>query len=420
MKKHLIRVAKHPLISGSTIIVIGTTIANFFNYIFNFEMGRLLTVSEFGIFTALVSLLNIFFVFSNTTSTVFAKFSASYIGQKKEENVSILYKRGNFFIGIISVVISVLIVFFATFLAAFLHIRNVLLIDILSLVLFFSYMSAIGYGVLQGALRFFSYSIVYITSSFIKVLLGLLLVLAGFHIYGAMWAMCISIVISCFFLYVSLKRYIHHEKANNLKIPNLGKSISNYAVPVFFSNIGMTMMISIDVVLVKHFFPETQAGQYGALALMGRIIFFVVSPITFVFFPLIAQKKEKNEDLRTTILLSAGLIGIPTLLLSLGYFLFPHLILQVVFPNKGYSDLANLLGPFSIFIVLYTFCFFLNSYYLSIGKTKIFVLSLLAVILEVLAISFSHKSLLAVITNLSIVAFLLLISLLLYYFKKKA
>lgn len=62
------------------------------------------------------------------------------------------------------------------------------------------------------------------------------------------------------------------------------------------------------VFLVKHFFDPVIARQYAAISIIGRSIFYAVSPIAIVMLPLVARKKERGKSL----------MGI-TLLLNLFY-----------------------------------------------------------------------------------------------------
>lgn len=415
MRKRIRKIISHPLISGSAIIVIGSTIGNLFNYIFNLGMGRLLTASEYGILASLISIISIFLVFSSTVNTVFSKFSASYVGQKKEELIGVLIERGNIVVGVISLIIITSIILVGAQISEFLHIKEVVLVNLIAVILFFSFLSSVTNGVLQGTLKFTSSSIIYISHSVLKVIIGIGLVIMGFKVLGAVLGMFFSVGIGYLLSFVPLRSYFNNKDKNKLIIPNLNRELSVYAVPVFLSGLGITMLTSIDIILVKHFFKDVMAGQYAALSLIGRVIFFAILPIASVFFSLIAQKKERKENLSGTILLTAVIVGIPSILAALLYFFFPQLVLNMFFPAKIYASLAPYLGPFSIFIILYTFAYFLNSYYLSIGETKVYIFSVSAAILEIIFIVFFHQNIPQIITGLITISFLLLVSLLLYY-----
>lgn len=416
MKKLIHQAVKHPLVSGSTIIVLGSLLANVVNYLSNLAVARLLIPSDYGIFASLMSIFNIFAVFATTILTVFSKFTAVFIGQNKEELIGPLIKKGSMWVGIISILISGIIIIFSSQIADFLKIKEVILITITSASLFFSFLSSVPLGVLQGSLKFFNLSLVNILSSVIKLVSVIILLLAGWRVFGATTAFLIASIVAYIIPFFPIYKYLIKSSRNvNLTIANLNRKLSSYAFPVLLSGIGMTAIMSIDILLVKHFFSAELAGQYSALSLMGRSIFYVVQPITFVLFPIIAQKKERKEKLFGTVFLSFVLMGAPALILSLIYFLYPSLILKIFFPSKEYLSLIPYLGPFSVFIFFYILSFLLNSFYISIGKIKVFILTIGAAVIEIVLISLFHKDISQVITGISLSSFLLLFSLLLYY-----
>lgn len=415
MKKIINSAFRHPLISGSTIVFIGSMLTSLLNYLFNLGAGRLLTSSDYGIFASLMSVFNIFSVFSLTIIIVFTKFTASFVGQKKEELIKPLLIKGNRLINVFSFIACGLIVIFSQQLSNFLNINNAILVNITSATLFFSFISSVGVGVLQGELKFIYLSMLNIFSSLVKLILGFILILAGFKVFGAIGAFFMSSIFTYLFILISLRRFKKKGTSDEIHIPNLRKSLSVYALPVLLSTLGTTALITLDIILVKHFFDPQIAGQYAALSLMGRSIFYVVSPISVVLFPLIAQKKERKEKLFGTLLLSIFLIGIPSLVLSIIYFIFPGFIIHVFFPAEEYKALVPLMGPFSIFMLLYSLVFLFNSFYLSIGKIKILGATLLAAAVEIIFINFAHSSMNQIVNGLILITFLLLFSLLLYY-----
>lgn len=416
MKDKVFKIAKHPLILGSSIIFIGSMAASAINYLFNLAMGHVLSVSDYGTFSSLIAMFNILSVLSSAIMIVFSKLSATLVGQKKESLLGSLIIAGNLWIGLISLGICLIIVAFSFQIARFLNIGSTSLILITVASLFFSYLSSVPVGVLQGILKFAYFSFVNIGSSIVKLVLGLVFVLFGWKVFGAITGFFISIFSSYIFGFIPLYRYIKDKSNGGFTLSSLHSNAVSYAVPVFLSSIGITSMIFVDTILAKHFFSPTLAGQYGALSLMGRSIFYVISPISAVLFPLIVQKKERKESLTGTLVLALLLVLAPSFVLTLIYFIVPNLVIRIFFP-PDYLPVAKYLGLFSIFILLYSVTYILNSFYLSIGKTKIFILTILAALVQVLFIFLWHKNISEFINDLIASAFLLALSLLLYYRK---
>src|SRR3954462_7648324 len=53
--------------------------------------------------------------------------------------------------------------------------------------------------------------------------------------------------------------------------------------------VGQAIIMNIDLVLVKHFFPSYEAGQYAAVALVGRVLFYASWAVIHAMFPIAAQ-----------------------------------------------------------------------------------------------------------------------------------
>ncbi|MEX2007745.1 MAG: oligosaccharide flippase family protein [Candidatus Levyibacteriota bacterium] len=416
MKKTIYQLVKHPLILGSSVIFAGSMAASLLNYLFNLTMGRFLSVADYGTFASLMSLFNIFSVFAIAIMMVFAKLSATLVGQKKEKIVGSLVIAGKKWVGLMALFICGLLAVFSYQISNFLHINSQSFIVLIVVALFFSFLTSVPQGVLQGLMKFGYLSFVNIFSSLIKLIFGILLVTIGLKTLGAIYAFFLSAIAAYLFSFLPLFKHLKVQiLEDKFTLGSLHSKAYAYAIPVFLSNIGIISLISLDIILVKHYFSPTLAGQYAALSLMGRSIFYVVSPIASVLFPLIAQKKERKEQLTGTLLLSIALIVLPSIVLSFIYFFFPKMILGIFFPNSVYLSLAPYLGPFSIFILFYCMSYLLNSFYLSIGKTKVLYFTIVAAALESVFIMFFHESIGQVIAGMIFVSFLLLFSLLIYY-----
>ena len=415
MREKLRKVMKHPLISGSTILFIGLGAANLFSYLFNLIMGRMLSVSDYGTLAVLLSIINISHVFSSSVATVFTKFTASFAGKKQDELLLTLFKKGNVWIGFGGIVSTASILLLDNSIAGFINIENVLLIDIVSLIIFCILVSSVSYGVLQGQLRFVFYSLIMLFSSVLKFALGVGLVFLGMNAVGATLAILISSLAEFIFLFFLLRRSLKKTSKKDLIIPHLYRQLSLYGLPVLLTGLGMTALITIDIILIKHFLSPVVAGQYAALSIMGRSIFYLILPILSVLFPVIAQKHARQEKLFGTVLLSFFLIGGISIPIGAVYFFFPDIVLKIFFPKETYASLAPHLGAFAIFIIIYSFAWLFKSFYLSIGATRIFIFTLTAAFLEGLFITFFHNDISQIIFGMTGISFLLLICLLLYY-----
>src|SRR5579859_6703049 len=81
MKEKLLNMVKHPLISGSLIMFIGSIFGSILNFLFNLFMSRNLNVSDYGILASLLSIISLFMVISSSPVPMLVNFAASYFAK---------------------------------------------------------------------------------------------------------------------------------------------------------------------------------------------------------------------------------------------------------------------------------------------------------------------------------------------------
>lgn len=415
MKQYIRTIKNHPLISGSSIIFMGSFFINGFNYVFNLVMGRLLSVSEYGLLVSLVSIISIVSILQTSLTMLFAKLSAKYIAVKDRELKGALYYNGlkiTFFLA--SALFMGMLMFYGP-ISNFLHVQNFLLLLVVFLSVFFTIMYSLPLGILQGELRFMEISFLNVLGIICKIGFGIGLVFFGFGIVGAFFGVFLAFAIPYVFSFLLNKNAkLSKESKAHLNFYSEFKKIS---APFLLASIGVIFLQSSDVIFARHFLPAVEAGRFAALSLMGKAIFYVTSPIYFVFFPVIAQKTEMKQSTRGTLLLALGIILMGNIFLTSIYVLFPKTILSIFFPQQAYGILSSYLGLYAVYILIFSLAFLMQNYLLSIGKIGIYKPSLMVVGIFVIFMLFFHASMLQIILNLILSSFLLLIFLLVYYIK---
>jgi len=416
MQKHVRNAISHPLIKGSTIVLVGSLIANLFNYTFSILiLGHVFHPADYGTYSALMSFLGLFGIFPSTFTTIFAKFAAMYKAKNDIQNIQALFIGGLRIVTIFGSIVFLLLLISTPYISAFFHIQDMTLLFLIFLTIFLSIVASLPTGIIQGEIRLYLMSLYTLSTPLIKVIIGVFLLFLGLKIFGVVVAIFISSLIPLIFLLLMFRRSYKIQNAKSIDQSFFFKEFRGYSLEFFLANLGITILASSDVIFVKHFFSPDKAGQYAALAAMGRSIFYLTSPIYFVFFPLIAQKKERKESIFNTVLLAICIITLGSVGLSFVYFLFPTLILSMFFPAHEYKSLVSYLGPFSLYIIIFSIAMLFNNFLLSIGKGRVYKINLLVAGVFMALIYLFHASFYQIITVLFITAFLLLALQLLYY-----
>lgn len=418
MTKVIYRILRHPMIGGSSIIFLGTLGGNIINYIFNLTMGRLLSVSDYGLMVSLNSLFILVGIFGISFVNLITKFSAKYHSTDNKAGNYTLIEYGSKFIIIFSSVLLVILLLLTPVVGHFLKIDNYLYIFLIDLSIFFALIMSLPSGFFQGALRFYSLTSITLAQPLIRLVAAVILIVGGYALLGPLVGIMLSGLLSVIVTYVYIyKRYRTKHEDKGFDINLFKKEFFHYTYTFFLSGIGLTLLSNTDILLVRHFFNSELTGQYAALSLMGKAILYFTTPIGTVFFPYIAQKKERKEKLLQTVLVaSAAVVGISAVL-SAAYFIVPNLVLKVFFPKPSYQVLVHYLGFYSLYILIFSFASLLNSYFLSVGKTKVYIITLIAALVQIVSIILFHNNLYEIIAGLFIASLVMLLLLIIYYLK---
>lgn len=413
MKKKIKRIVTHPLISGSIIIFLGANFSSLFNFAFNLYMTRNLSISDYGAFASLISLITLFGLIGGAFIPTIMTFAGDYFARKEYH-----YVRGLFYkIGSLSFLIgfSVFIGFFlvSSFIGEFFRIRETSLIPLAGFITLLGYMSLVNTALLRAKLAFPFLSLMAVLASILRLSFGIIFILSGFRIAGALLASTLSELIPYLVTFIPL-RFLLLFKAKTPRIEV--RRIISYGMPAAISSLSITSFFTTDIMLVKHFFSSESAGIYAGVSLIGRIVFYLTAPIATVMFPLIVQRKAKQEDYHKDFVLALFIVLLPSLVLTTAYFIIPEFILEFA-TRSDYVQGAHLLGLFGIFFTLYGLLYLLTNFYLSIKETKVFIPISIAAVSQAVLIWFFHATFQQIIIISIGITSLLLAALLLFYWK---
>jgi O-antigen/teichoic acid export membrane protein len=396
------RIKNNAFARNSLILFVGSMIANIVGYIFHFVIGRMVSISVYGEVESLISLIAIISVPSGALAMAATKFSA---GTKAENDLSgshdiiTYFNKKIFKYGVPLFIFAVLI---SPFVRDYLKIHSIWPVIVVWIMMLLSFYSALTGGVLNGWQRFKDNSVAGIFGALVKLLTAILFVKIGFAAGGVVGGFAsgafATYILSLYYLRFILKQ---KSKAKNYISKIDFSSVKKYVVPVFVGNLAITILSNVDMILAKHNLSSIMAGQYGALTVVSKIIFFGTGIIATVLFSMSAEEHHKKNDSTKTFKQAVLIMSALGLIAVLIYALFPKLILFMLFGNR-YQDISNYLVWFSISVTLFSFVNLIFQYLLSIHQTKISYILLIISILAVLAIELFGNSISAIIGVMAI------------------
>ncbi len=407
------RIISHELVSGSSILFIGTMVANIFAFLFNIFIVRKLSYSAYGEYAALLSLFALATIPAQSISPVIVRFASSYLAKKEEDKASGFYFRMFSFLSITALIVLSGFFFGNTYLKQFLHITDTGLIILIGITVVLSYVSIVNASYLQSMLKFGFLSILNSLGGAIKLGVGVFLVLLGYQVGGVLWAIFLSFLIVLLLGFYPLRKFIWNQHADKTIAV---KEIMTYALPTIIALFALSSFTSTDVLLVKHFYSGNDAGLYSGLSLVGRVIFYFTAPITSVMFPLVIKRHAENRNFHSLFFIAILLVMFPSVAITLFYFLFPG-IAVLLFLGKSYMAIAPYIGWYGIFLCLFSVLNVFVNFFLSLKRTGVVVLVVLCALLQAVGISLFHRNFISVIEVSVITSFGLLLLLLLYYMR---
>jgi O-antigen/teichoic acid export membrane protein len=410
IKKILAKIFKNQLITGSSVVMVGSLVGGFGNYLYHLFMGRMLGPGDYGSLASLISLTYLLSIPMGTLQLVIISFIP---GLNRSNTVGAFFKKINKKILPLSIFSLFLLAIFSPLIASFLHLDSVWPLMIVASIFFINIFSTINQAFLQGLLRFSYIAVTSVFQVVIRLAIAVLLVYLGFKINGALFALLVAGICGYFLTLLPLRLF---PKAGE-ETPKKAE-VFTFAMPVFFSTLAFTSLYTSDIVLARHFLSSQEAGFYSALANLGKIIFFVSGPIVTVMFPMIAGKHAGGEKYGHLFNLSAALVSLICLGISLIYVFFPKLMVTLLY-GKEYLPAASSLWLFALFLSFYTLSFLLTNYFLSVKKTKIVYSSVIAALLQIVLIFFYHQTTRQLVLVSIMINALLLGALLIYYLQNE-
>lgn len=383
------RITKSQLVKGSLILFLGNNFTSFGNFLYNLFMGRLLGPEKYGDLGAIVSLFVLIGTPLGILNLFVVKTISSYWGKGKHKSIANFFAYLTpriFFLGILS---TGMLLLGSPTINRFLNQESYLPILILALSFILNGPVTLNRAILQGTLSFSLLTINSLIEISIKVSISLILVVLNFGLVGALLGPFIGGIIGYILTVIELNMIL--GKTRETCENTISWEVLYSFLPIFLTSLTLTIFFTSDIILIRHYFTPVLAGEYVALSTVGKIIFYIVGPVISVMFPVISSRASKGDPyivpLLGTLVLSLGLSAA----LMFVYFLFPKLIIDVLFGSR-YIGVIPYMGLFSFFMIIYTINYILTHFLLSISHYKpIFFLFPISLLQSIMIVFFHHS-----------------------------
>lgn len=381
-----------PMIRKGGVLFCAMMVGNVFGYLFQVSMGRMLSLKEYGEMNALMSLMIIFGIPFQTLINYFAKNTAVFIGKGQTSKIKSFQKSGLRKVITFLLPLFIFMSLLSTKIASLLHLSADQIVLVFSCI-FFAAIVALNTGVLQGLQCFYSLACVTSGVHVIRFLFGLLLVWMGMGVYGPIFSMLIAACLLFAFSQWRLNTILPNEtKEYDFSLLDAYK----YATGLFVANVLFGIMTQSDVLLVKHFFTESDAGLYTASAILGKAVLYLSGAIVLAMFPMVAERNEKGDNSMSMLIkaltITFFLSGSGAMIL----FFFSEPLITLIYGDK-FASAALMCEIFGFAMVPVALSFLLMNYLLARGYTGFVGKMSVVVAMEITMILFFHNAMINVI-----------------------
>ena len=130
-------------------------------------------------------------------------------------------------------------------------------------------------GTLQGMKHFFQYGMQSIMIAAGKLIFSIGLVLLGWKVYGIITALLLGTGIAIVYGVHYMKKYILHKDKESARHGIDLKEFLRYSFGTIVAQGCVIALTNGDILLVKAYFDDTQAGLYSSASVIGKIAMYV-------------------------------------------------------------------------------------------------------------------------------------------------
>lgn len=353
---------------NSFILFVLMVLANIINYIFQIVMAQLMTsVEDYGTLNTLLSIFTIFLVPNAVMILSTAHYTAKFLALGEEQKLVTIIKKLLKILTYIIVIMIVIGALLAPLLSSILKINQPYYVFAIILIAISLLVSSVFLGILQGEQLFYQYGIQNLLNVLCKLVFSIILILIGWKIWGILLALLIGSIIT--FVYSShfAKKYLKQKSSNELINT---KDMLFYMVGTFCIQICLNFLMNCDVLLVKVFFDNEVTGIYSSAMLIGKIGMYLSGAVVTTLFPIVAEKRAKNEYVNILLYKSLLYGGGMSILCAIGMLTLGRPFISILFGTK-YIKALIYLPAVCAFIVPLTFLTITVNFIIAMGKTKV-------------------------------------------------
>jgi O-antigen/teichoic acid export membrane protein len=382
--RHRERIVLH-----NAVVSAGTIVAGLLGFAFQAAISHRVAPAQYGAIFAIISVMTVIGLPASALTLLMAREASRDRASGHRTPSAALLRDGNRILLVAGAGIAAGIGLSSPWLSRFLDVPIDLIIAAAAGVPFVLALPLL-LGDLQGDERFGAFSILAAGQAILKlvcaVALGLLLGPVG---------IVLGISVASGLSYLLAHLLVKRKLAMRARWPWHRPALTFLSV-LLPSTLSIAVLLSADVLLVKHFFAQAVAGQYAAVVALSRALYYAAAGVATVLFPKVVFRESQGASGARLVWLSLGLVvagclgGLAVLTLGSG-------LLLSAFAGAAYTSGAVYLPWYAVGMTALGAAAVLIAWHQSRGRYGFLAILVPLAVVEPVAIVIFHSSVLQVI-----------------------
>ncbi len=297
---------------------------------------RLLGPDEWGLWSIMLGVIGILGPFAQVAMSTTL---VTYISKHRHDNEKISYfVNSAYFVAVLlSFVVSVALILLSGYLAGSVfqdgRLKTLFLLG--AAIIFFEQLNIINRDFFRGFKNFRIYNLLEVLPvASIFVISMVLLYFFSFRAIYLAAARLTVLSVACVVVLIYIKR--HAKNLSIFKMPRRKETsvLLKFGVPLIFTMTFMTIMKSMDRVMIGYFLETSNVGIYSVAAGMPLMIGGMFAPISIVLLPTFSERRSKGESSELLLKEVFSFLLFVSIPLIIFIILFSRNILQIVFGEE--------------------------------------------------------------------------------------
>ena len=359
---------------------------NVCNYLFQIIVGNLMEVESYAQVNTVLAIVSVLSIPTTIITMICARYIALNTSSGNEHRIAAVLRVLFKFIIIVAIILMIAMLLFMNGITKIFaldsrwYVVGALAIAILNLCF------SITAGTLQGMKQFFPYGVQTILTALGKLVFSIGFILIGWSVYGVVAAVMIGIVFAIVYGLRYMGKYMREAILRKEKSGIDTREFLRYSIGTVVAQGCVVALTSGDILLVKAYFSDMEAGLYSSAMVIGKISMYVSTAVIATLFPMVVEKYEKGENtvplFRKAMLYGGGI----SVLCALGMVTLGGFVIRILFGER-YMEATRFLPAVCMYVVPLTFVTILMNYTLAINRLKIFDIFALAGVIAIIGLS---------------------------------